>query len=57
MTPAGDVDSLVRALITLADSPDKRKKMGGNARKLLESYYAKDVVLEKFRQEIESIVS
>lgn len=57
VTPAGDVDSLVRAVGALADSSSLRAKYGSNARKRLEEHFARGVVLEKFRNSIEKLAN
>jgi colanic acid biosynthesis glycosyl transferase WcaI len=56
VTAAGDVEALVNAIGTLADSADERRRLGKNARKRLEEYYARDVVLGKFENELETLV-
>jgi glycosyltransferase involved in cell wall biosynthesis len=55
--PAGDPAALAAALVTLAREPELTQRMGGNARRLAEREFDRDVVAARLAEALEGVVA
>ncbi len=56
VTPPGDVDALVHAILQLAGSAELRKQLGKNSLELVKNKWSQEQVLSLFLKEIETIL-
>lgn len=57
MTPPGDVEEMVSAVITLADCAPERERLGRNARRYAEDYLDKERILYGFEAELRRLTN
>ena len=53
--PAGDAEALARALVSLAESREKRERMGANARELATREFATEVLADRAARALEEV--